>query len=573
MSLLMQALKKAEHSKQAGESSLPEPEANKALVPDDALTLSPKHTDLTYVPPSQAMSESTESAGAGQPASESSVSGLSLSPQTPQIQDKPVDLLEDDVGLAPLSRAESAALQGKAEHFRQETSNPLEQDPPGAAHLATGGAAPADNDKSVGTAHKMPDHFSSAQSADNSPRATGKPTVEQERIATQEKAKSVFSAKINKSGHRSLVLVSLGILAVLAGMAFAYWYWQNTVIKSSFNLPASSPPIIPQVVPPQTDATPASLTASTGGAVENPVAGTTGNLPGVASVSNAVSPEKVLATVPASNALVIQSPPPVSADGNMPVNVELKPAKPAAPAIPVGTAKLTNTDTGEVATAKGNLAAKGKMAPVSPIQELNSIHIKQGSQGNQIHPGVLGAYQSFIAGDAPAAKSQYQKVLQQEPNNRDALLGMAVISLNQRQPEQAGSFYTRLLELDPTDTDAIAGLTSMQQGDPQQSESRLKKILTQNPQAGPILFALGNLYAQQARWNEAQQTYFRAYTSAPANADYAFNLAVSLDRLNQLKLAQEYYLRALTLGQTAAVNFSRENVQRRVKELASAGSE
>jgi uncharacterized protein HemY len=55
-------------------------------------------------------------------------------------------------------------------------------------------------------------------------------------------------------------------------------------------------------------------------------------------------------------------------------------------------------------------------------------------------------------------------------------------------------------------------------------------------------FALGNLYAQQGRWNDAQQAYFRAYAGDGDNPDYPlFNLAVSLEQLRQPKLALQYY--------------------------------
>ncbi|MGZ3237707.1 MAG: tetratricopeptide repeat protein, partial [Burkholderiaceae bacterium] len=122
-------------------------------------------------------------------------------------------------------------------------------------------------------------------------------------------------------------------------------------------------------------------------------------------------------------------------------------------------------------------------------------------------------------------------------------------------------------ELDPNDPDAIAGLTSLQGGDPSEMESRLKKALTQSPQAGSILFALGNLYAQQSRWSDAQQSYFRAYGAAPDNADYAFNLAVSLDKLSQPKLALEFYQRALALAQNKPGNFNKISIQERINQL------
>ncbi len=143
---------------------------------------------------------------------------------------------------------------------------------------------------------------------------------------------------------------------------------------------------------------------------------------------------------------------------------------------------------------------------------------------------------------------------------------MAAIALKHKQTDQATAYYSKLLELDPADPEALAALIGLRgQSDPVQSESRLKKDLAQNPQADAAHFALGNLYAQQSRWAEAQQSYFRAYSIAPGNADYAFNLAVSLDHLNQGKLALDYYQRAL--AQSGPANFDKSSVQTRIKEL------
>ena len=107
----------------------------------------------------------------------------------------------------------------------------------------------------------------------------------------------------------------------------------------------------------------------------------------------------------------------------------------------------------------------------------------------------------------------------------------------------------------------------MRRGDPAGSELDLKAILRRTPDSGPALFALGNLYARQGRWPEAQQAYFRACGAAPDNPDYAFNLAVGLDRLNQGKLAFEYYGRALALAQGKPAGFGADAVRRRMDEL------
>lgn len=198
-----------------------------------------------------------------------------------------------------------------------------------------------------------------------------------------------------------------------------------------------------------------------------------------------------------------------------------------------------------------------------------AIQIRRTNASLQLNPSLSGAYQAYTAGDLVSANSQYQRVLQQEPNNRDALLGIAAIAINRGQNAQAGSFYNRLLELDPNDAEAAAGLASLDQNDPSRAESRLKKILAQSPNSGSALFALGNVYAQQMRWPEAQQFYFRAFGATPGNADYAYNLAVSLDKLNQGQLALDYYQRALQLSQKNGGNLDQTSVTNRIHALQS----
>ncbi|MDQ1921136.1 tetratricopeptide repeat protein [Massilia pseudoviolaceinigra] len=205
-------------------------------------------------------------------------------------------------------------------------------------------------------------------------------------------------------------------------------------------------------------------------------------------------------------------------------------------------------------------------APAAPADS-SGIRVARVSKPEQINPSLQNGFTAYNNGDLPAARQSYQTVLRQDANNRDALLGMAALAARDNQAEQAASIYARLLELDPHDNDALAGLTSVRQGDPAQSEARLRRVVERNPESGPLLFALGNLYARQGRWPEAQQHYFRAYSASPNNADYAFNLAIGLDRLNQGKLALTYYQRAVELAQRGAVNFDRNAAATRAREL------
>lgn len=182
------------------------------------------------------------------------------------------------------------------------------------------------------------------------------------------------------------------------------------------------------------------------------------------------------------------------------------------------------------------------------------------------------AYDALQAGQLDVAQRDYQQVLRSDAKNTDALLGLATIAARQGQAEQAQAFYQRALESDPNDATAQAGLINTRgQANPVHSESRLKTALASQPDSSALHFALGNLYARQLRWSEAQQAYFRAYSSEPDNADFIFNLAVSLDHLRQNKLAAQYYRMALSAAalnnNSQNISFDRNQVKNRVLEL------
>ena len=170
------------------------------------------------------------------------------------------------------------------------------------------------------------------------------------------------------------------------------------------------------------------------------------------------------------------------------------------------------------------------------------------------------------------AQRAYEQVLRGDQKNTDALLGLATIAARRNDAERAHSYYLLALEANPNDPTAQAGaIQTRGQTDPAQAESRLKTALASQPDSPALLFALGNLYAREQRWGDAQQAYFRAYSTEPDNADFIFNLAVSLDRLHQDKLAAQYYQMALNAadasGSARAAGFDREQVLRRVQEL------
>jgi tetratricopeptide (TPR) repeat protein len=187
----------------------------------------------------------------------------------------------------------------------------------------------------------------------------------------------------------------------------------------------------------------------------------------------------------------------------------------------------------------------------------------------QVHPRVAAGYAAYLAGDLATARTEYQQALAAEPANRDALLGLAALDVRSGRFEAAEAAYVRLLQADPRDAHAHAALMALRGAriDPVAAESRAKSMLADNPAAHVLNFALGNQLAQQGRWAEAQAEYFKAFAAEPDNADFAYNLAVSLEHLRQPKHALEYYRRALALAKARGASFDLAAAEGRVAQL------
>jgi len=186
-----------------------------------------------------------------------------------------------------------------------------------------------------------------------------------------------------------------------------------------------------------------------------------------------------------------------------------------------------------------------------------------------VDPLVQQGYRAFQRNDLAAARDSYQKALAREPNNRDALLGLAACDVRSGHLEAAEARYLKLLEIDPRDSQAVASLVGLRgRLDPVAAESRLKTLIASQPDVAQLYFSLGNQYGQQSRWSEAQAAYFKAYSIDPENADYAFNLAISLDQLRQKSPALEYYQRAIALAAKRTATFEPGQARTRVQELS-----
>lgn len=206
-----------------------------------------------------------------------------------------------------------------------------------------------------------------------------------------------------------------------------------------------------------------------------------------------------------------------------------------------------------------------KSPPRQQEGPVNSVRIQKSPAKAVVNPLSVSAYEAMMSKNLVAAHQDYGRLLRRDPQNREALLGLAAIALKRGRTALAERYYTRVLEIDPEDPDATASLVNMR--NPSDGESRLKTLLRDSPDSGALYFSLGNRYASQSLWADAQQAYFDAYASEPGNPDFAFNLAVSLDHLSQNKLAIKYYRRALSLSGKGFPGFDPAVAASRIHEL------
>ena len=195
------------------------------------------------------------------------------------------------------------------------------------------------------------------------------------------------------------------------------------------------------------------------------------------------------------------------------------------------------------------------------------IRIEQRNTEPLVDPLLNDAYFAYQNGKPDEAQQLYLAMFKKDVRNADALLGLATIAQQRGETPMAAQYYARVLALDPRNALANAGMSALS-ADSENNESRLKNLLREQGNSAALHFALGNLYAEQSRWGEAQQAYFNAYTLESGNAEFAFNLAVSLDHLGQGKLAAQHYQRALQLDQSHSAGFDHAQISQRVQELS-----
>jgi len=356
----------------------------------------------------------------------------------------------------------------------------------------------------------------------------------------REGAKAIFAAKkalpslpteTPARKNKAILAIAIGSVALAAAGGAYVWYEINatpgTVARAPLPVPAPKP---------VTPAAGASLQSASGA---------------VAPASGAAAP-----AASGTEATLTEAAADRNAKATPPVALLKPKSAPAAPA-------QTRPPPREAERLAMNLLDESaKARPAAPLRLARTI------EPPRVSADVSQGFEALKRGDAAAARRYYEAAVAADPTGLDAHLGLAAAAARSGDRDTAANQYRRTLALDPKNPAAIAGLASLADFTrPEALEAQLRADITRYPQSPALHFTLGNLYASQSRWNEAQSAYFEAYRMEPENADLAFNLAVSLDHLGQSRPAADFYQRALVAAERQAALFDKGQVSRRISEL------
>jgi tetratricopeptide (TPR) repeat protein len=343
-----------------------------------------------------------------------------------------------------------------------------------------------------------------------SPASATAPALAADTEASRAAARKLFAAKQPQGHGKRSFAIAVGLVTLAAAVGIGVYFWGQLQPRSSFIAPGGAPKPVPPVAAPQ-------------------------------------------AVVPPPPA------PPVA-------TVAPAPTFPPAAATPRAAAPVREDDGDENAAPPRRTEKSAPTPRPAAARPADPIRISAAPQ--KANPLFEQAYQAFNNGDIDLAQAAWQKILQADPKNGDALHGLAAVAQRRGQSDRAADYFLRAIEADPKDALAVSGLIALRgQADVQQTESRLKNLLAEQPDSPHLNFVLGNLLARDGRWADAQQAYFKAHGADPGNPDYLFNLAVSLDQLRQSRLAAQYYNQAIGAAAQRPAGFDPAQAATRLKAL------
>lgn len=202
---------------------------------------------------------------------------------------------------------------------------------------------------------------------------------------------------------------------------------------------------------------------------------------------------------------------------------------------------------------------------------IQGLSVENKVQKMNIDSELEKAYEALNSGQSDAAIGIYKSILENSPNNTQALFGLATLYHRARQIEKARPLYSKLLTVDPKNRDGFNNFLVLLADDaPDEALSELERLESKNPGFSTIPAQIAIVYEKMGNPEKAIDKMLRAVNLAPENLTYRYNLAVMLDKQKNYDEAQRLYkqlLEASSRGEKIPGNI--ESIQQRLTFLSS----
>ncbi len=180
----------------------------------------------------------------------------------------------------------------------------------------------------------------------------------------------------------------------------------------------------------------------------------------------------------------------------------------------------------------------------------------QSATVHALYGGVLAA-----KSDSAGAVREFDRALQIDPANTQALAGRLSVDLRQKRPQDGRARLARAIAAQPTNAEVLilAGRFEMSAGDLPAAERQLRRVLEVNPAAFDAYALLGQLYVRQQRLDEARQEFEKLASMGVEQVGPKTMVGMIYDIQNkpmEARRAYEEVVKATTRAPVAANNLA-----------------
>lgn len=179
------------------------------------------------------------------------------------------------------------------------------------------------------------------------------------------------------------------------------------------------------------------------------------------------------------------------------------------------------------------------------------------------------AYNAVLISQYEVAVELYKQIIAREPNNNYSKFALAVVYQRMGQLSQAKKLYRNLLQNNPSNREEIVGnlLAIIIEESPRDALYLLSRLTTQSPKSSYILAQASIVYDRLKDYENASLLLERAISLDPNNVAYKYNLAIIYDKLERTNRALELYSEVVRQYDDESQVVSIEQVRQRIKTI------